>query len=107
MEYAIADAGNATVTGQLAPAPQLSETTVRVYNEVVRVCEETGGIPPSTREIMRALSIASTSNVHYHLLRLQAVGLITREHGQSRGITVVGGKWSPPRPAMMASGAAA
>ena len=45
-------------------------------------------IAPSIREIMKGCQIPSSSNVHYHLQKLEDEGRIKREFGMSRGITL-------------------
>jgi repressor LexA len=44
------------------------------------------GVPPSVREIARAVGLASTSAVHHHLRALQEEGLLDRGAAQSRMI---------------------
>jgi repressor LexA len=44
------------------------------------------GLPPSLREIGRALSIASTNGVQDHLKALERKGYITRDDLKSRAI---------------------
>ena len=48
------------------------------------------GYPPSYREIADACGLSSTSHVAYHLDRLQAAGLVRREHNRPRTLRVVG-----------------
>lgn len=49
------------------------------------------GFPPSVREIGDHLGIASTSSVHSRLRDLERDGLIHREPGRARAITVPDG----------------
>ena len=44
------------------------------------------GVPPSVREIMRAVGLASTSAVHHHLRGLEEDGYLDRGAAQSRMI---------------------
>ena len=44
------------------------------------------GVPPSVREIARAVGLASTSAVHHHLRALEEEGLLERGAAQSRMI---------------------
>lgn len=44
------------------------------------------GYPPTVREICEAVGLNSPSTVHGYLSRLEKNGLITKEHGSSRGI---------------------
>jgi repressor LexA len=46
------------------------------------------GIPPSMREIGVKSGISSTNGVERHLAALEALGLIVRERGKSRGISL-------------------
>jgi repressor LexA len=51
--------------------------------------ENSGGVPPSVREICKALSIKSTSTVHGILHSLEEDGLIRIEKGTRRNISIV------------------
>ena len=42
------------------------------------------GVPPSVREIARAVGLASTSAVHHHLKALEEDGFLERGAAQSR-----------------------
>ena len=58
-----------------------------VLDYVVRTIRE-NGYSPSVREIKEALGFKSTSNVQMYLDRLEERGLLHRETGKSRTITV-------------------
>ena len=58
----------------------------------IRESIEHRGIPPSLREIGIRFGIRSTNGVDKHLAVLERAGLITREPGKSRSITVAGGR---------------
>lgn len=96
---------NPVTMGFVVPGPlsQMHERTQAMYAEILRSCEESGGLPPGIRELQSALKISSTSVVSYHLRCLEKAGLIRIFPGRSRGISVVGGSWSPPvfTPAML------
>ena len=46
------------------------------------------GYPPSVREIGEHVGLKSPSTVHFHLKGLEAAGLITKDKGKTRAITV-------------------
>jgi len=58
-----------------------------IYEFIRRTVASTG-IPPSIREIGEHFSIRSTNGVEGHLAALERIGLINRERGKSRGISV-------------------
>lgn len=62
------------------PLPPRSLTVLR---EIAQLCD---GMPysPTVRELQEWLGMASTSVVMYHLEKLQALGLVTREPGLAR-----------------------
>ena len=60
----------------------------------IRETIERRGIPPSLREIGVKFGIRSTNGVDKHLAALERAGLIMREPGKSRSITVAGGRQS-------------
>jgi repressor LexA len=64
---------------------QASEIQKRMYEFIVSYMNAEG-MPPTNREIGRALQIASTGHVDYHLTMLEKKGLITRQPKKSRGI---------------------
>jgi len=49
------------------------------------------GYPPSVREICAAVGLKSPSTVHAHLTALERAGLITRDSGKTRAITLTQG----------------
>ncbi|MDQ2904651.1 MAG: transcriptional repressor LexA [Ktedonobacteraceae bacterium] len=53
----------------------------------------TEGMPPTNREIGRAMKIASTGHVDYHLTMLEKRGYISREPKKSRGIRLTKQPW--------------
>lgn len=67
---------------------KLTQSEKRVYDYICSVlsCDS---LPPSVRDIRDALGFASTSTVHLYLSRLEEKGLIKRENGKSRAMSVV------------------
>ena len=69
----------------------------RIYDFICTFKKCHGGLPPTRREINRALKISSLAHVTYHLEALENQGLIRLGHpGQSRWIEVVGERWFAP-----------
>jgi len=66
-------------------ASETSEIQRKIYDFIVSYIKEQG-MPPTNREIGRAMKIASTGHVDYHLSMLEKKGLIAREAKKSRGI---------------------
>ena len=62
----------------------------REIYEFIRFSIEKRGIPPSMREIGEKFGIRSTNGVEGHLAALERQGLIARERGKSRGISLPG-----------------
>ena len=62
----------------------------RVFDYVATSINE-NGYAPSVRDIQNALGFKSTSTVHMYLNRLEEFGLIRKEDGKSRAITLEGG----------------
>ena len=66
-----------------------------IFDYIVEYKRNNDGNSPSIREIMKACRLSSTSVTNYILNHLEAEGLILLpERGISRGIRVIGGKWS-------------
>ena len=61
----------------------------RVLDFVVQSINE-NGYAPSVRDVKSALGFKSTSTVHMYLNRLEEYGLIRKEDGKSRAITLNG-----------------
>jgi SOS-response transcriptional repressor LexA len=66
---------------------KLRPDTERVYDFIKRYFIENGGRPPTHREIAGACYMARSS-VQRHLDILDAYGLIVREPGMARGLTL-------------------
>ncbi len=64
---------------------QASEIQRKMYDFIEKYIR-VEGMPPTNREIGRAMNIASTGHVDYHLTILQKKGMISRQEKKSRGI---------------------
>lgn len=88
-----------TSAGQLVrplpDVPRLSGETADAYRRQVDILRTIAEFrrhhpyPPSVREIMATLLLSSETAVHPYLLILQAKGIITWEHYQSRTIRII------------------
>ncbi len=67
---------------------KLTNSQLKVYEYLKR--EMTRGIPPTVREICAATGLSSTSTVHAHLKSLEKMGLINRNVGKNRAISISG-----------------
>jgi repressor LexA len=66
---------------------KITERQQEIY-EFIRTTIAARGIPPSMREIGEKFGIRSTNGVEGHLAALERGGLIARERGKSRGISL-------------------
>lgn len=66
----------------------MSEMTYQVYEAIKGFIGEKQ-IPPSLQELCELTGLKSTSNVRYHLVRLEDMGLIRRVPRVSRGIVLL------------------
>ncbi len=66
-------------------AEQASEIQRKMYDFIEKYIKAEG-MPPTNREIGRAMNIASTGHVDYHLTILEKKGMISRQEKKSRGI---------------------
>ncbi len=64
---------------------QASEIQRKMYDFIEKYIKAEG-MPPTNREIGRAMNIASTGHVDYHLTILEKKGMISRQEKKSRGI---------------------
>jgi repressor LexA len=64
---------------------QVSEIQRKIYEYIANYIDAEG-MPPTNREIGRALGITSTGHVDHHLSMLEKLGWITREPKKARGI---------------------
>lgn len=67
---------------------KLTSSEKKVYDYIAQVLSESS-YPPSVRDIRDAVGFASTSTVHLYLSRLEEKGLIHRDAGKSRSISVL------------------
>ena len=67
---------------------KLTQSERKVFDYICSVLSDDSP-PPSVRDIRDALGFASTSTVHLYLSRLEEKGLIKKQSGKSRGITLV------------------
>lgn len=65
----------------------ITERQQKIY-EFIRETLSARGIPPTMREIGEEFGIRSTNGVTKHLAALEQGGLITRERGKSRGLSL-------------------
>ena len=70
---------------------KLTERQQEIY-EFIRATLAERGIPPSMREVGEKFGIRSTNGVEGHLSALERNGLIVRERGKSRGISLKAGE---------------
>src|SRR5947209_4140918 len=68
-------------------AAETSELQRRIFQFLIEYSRKEG-MPPTNREIGKAMNIASTGHVDYHLTMLEKRGLISREPKKSRGIKI-------------------
>ena len=59
--------------------------------DAIRKHVEGRGYPPTFAELGAAIGLSSKASVHKVLTTLQAKGVIRREPGEPRAITIVGG----------------
>lgn len=88
---------------------KLTRMQQRIYDYIAETIREQG-YPPSVREIGDAVGLKSPSTVHFHLKHLAELGVIGKEAGKGRAITLTksppargsGARWSaasrPVRP---------
>ncbi len=82
---------------------QASEIQRRMYDFIVNYISQEG-MPPTNREIGRAMDIASTGHVDYHLTMLEKKGLIARQAKKSRGIRLIAPSRGVPVKGYIAAG---
>jgi repressor LexA len=72
----------------------VTERQQEIY-KFIRSTQSTRGIPPSMREIGEKFGIRSTNGVEGHLAALERHGMIVRDRGKSRGISLHTGERMP------------
>jgi len=83
---------------------ETSDIQRKIFDFIVNYIRDEG-MPPTNREIGKAMKIASTGHVDYHLSMLEKKNLITREAKKSRGIKLVQQQWGIPIRGVIAAGA--
>ena len=83
---------------------ETSDIQRKIFDFIVNYIRDEG-MPPTNREIGKAMKIASTGHVDYHLSMLEKKSLITREAKKSRGIKLVQQQWGIPVRGVIAAGA--
>ena len=66
----------------------MSEMTLTVFEAIETYIEERQ-IPPSLQELCGLTGLQSTSNIRYHLVKLEDMGMIKRVPRVARGIVVL------------------
>jgi repressor LexA len=72
---------------------ELTSMQNKIY-QYIAACIREQGYPPSVREIGEAVGLKSPSTVHFHLKHLEAAGVIEKNAGKGRAITLS----APPVP---------
>ena len=80
-----------------------SDIQKNIYNFIIKYMRDEG-MPPTNREIGKAMNIASTGHVDYHLSMLEKKGYITRESKKSRGIKLIEDPFGIPVMGSIAAG---
>lgn len=75
---------------------KLSAKQQQIYDFITAAVAEQG-YPPSVREIGAAVGLKSPSTVHFHLKALEREGLISKDAGKGRALTVIGPVNEPDR----------
>ena len=75
---------------------EISASTYRVLSYIVKYKYTNHGLSPSIREICEGCAFHSSSQGHYHLLRLESLGLIDRYARRPRSIRLIGEQWELP-----------
>ncbi|MEG2959433.1 MAG: transcriptional repressor LexA [Oscillospiraceae bacterium] len=66
---------------------QLTAKQQEIYDYIISFTEQ-HGYPPSVREIGEAVHLKSPSTVHFHLKGLERAGVITKDAGKTRAISI-------------------
>jgi SOS-response transcriptional repressor LexA len=78
-------------------AARITPSGKRVLAEIIAYMVDSGGTPPTFREIGKRTGMKSTAVVSYHLRQLKAAGIITTGALYDvRAIRVIGATWTPP-----------
>ena len=71
----------------------MDEMTAQVYDAIKGYIGEKQ-MPPTLQELCELTGLKSTSNVRYHLLKLEDRGMIRRIPRVSRGIVLLADPWT-------------
>jgi repressor LexA len=82
---------------------ETSDIQRKIFDFIVNYIRDEG-MPPTNREIGKAMKISSTGHVDYHLSMLEKKSLITRESKKSRGIKLTRQPWGIPIKGQIAAG---
>lgn len=66
---------------------QLTKMQQKIYDYIVQAIQDQG-YPPSVREIGEAVGLKSPSTVHFHLKHLEELGVIGKQAGKGRALTL-------------------
>lgn len=64
------------------------QSKLDAVHDYVKKFQSENGYPPSVREIAKDLNIKSTATVHYYLKKLEDRGIITKDAGRNRAISL-------------------
>lgn len=73
---------------------QLTKMQQRIYDYIAQSIQ-TQGYPPSVREIGEAVGLKSPSTVHFHLKHLEELGVIGKQAGKGRALTLTEAETPP------------
>jgi len=77
--------------------PALTEIQQNILAFIKKAISDRG-IPPSIKEIGKAVGLSSSSSVHHQLNNLEKLGLIRRDRTMSRSIEITGKETASPEP---------
>ena len=66
---------------------QLTKMQQKIYDYIAQAIQDQG-YPPSVREIGEAVGLKSPSTVHFHLKHLEELGVIGKQAGKGRALTL-------------------
>lgn len=76
---------------------QMTKMQQRIYDYIAEMIRQQG-YPPSVREIGEAVGLKSPSTVHFHLKHMEELGVLSKNAGKGRAITLTG-EPEPAKPA--------
>ena len=66
---------------------KLTKMQQKIYDYIAQAIQDQG-YPPSVREIGEAVGLKSPSTVHFHLKHLEELGVIGKQAGKGRALTL-------------------